>query len=190
MIRAAIIFLALALSAHAADIDVDRFVEAIRQVENYRGRDGRAGERGPWQITAAVWSMQMRGTPFAEARHEWPANACALKQVAFLRAELLARGVDDNAFNLALCWNAGFTAATAGRAPVLAYDYARRVVALLELRPCSLARSTVGASCASGEVAIGTRVGIGVPWRVREYSLSDMSAYPGAGLDREHAPSR
>lgn len=131
MIRAAVMSLVLAVSASAADIDVGRFLDAVRQVEEWNGRDGRAGERGPWQITAAVWSMHMPGISFAQARQEGPARACAVKHVAWLRSRLRAQrhgvGVADNAFNLALCWNAGFSRTITGRAPLDSYDYARRV---------------------------------------------------------------
>lgn len=132
MIRAAVIYLVLALAGPAAVLDVPRFLSAVRQVEEWHGRDGRAGERGPWQITAAVWAMHMPGTPFAMARQEGPARACALKHVAWLRARLRAAGADDNAYNLALAWNAGLSAVLRGRAPERSYDYAGRVVALLE----------------------------------------------------------
>lgn len=147
MIRAAVIFLALTLfashagagtntgdrssgttvSAQAADLDVPRFLGAIRAVEEWHGRDGRAGERGPWQITRDVWAMHMPGRPFSEARKEGPAYACAVKHLAWLRAGLVKAGTDDNAFNLALCWNAGLTATITGRAPQISYDYAVRV---------------------------------------------------------------
>lgn len=130
MIRAAVIFLALALASHAAVLDVPRFLGAIRAVEEWDGRDGRHGERGPWQITAGVWSMHMPGIPFAEARHEGPARACALKHVAYLRARLRAGNVDDNTYNLAMAWNAGHGAVLRSRVPDVSYFYAARVEAL------------------------------------------------------------
>jgi hypothetical protein len=40
--------------------------------------------------------------------------------------------VDPSPFNLALCWNAGLSKTLSGRAPVSSYDYARRVVAIME----------------------------------------------------------
>ncbi len=129
MIRALVIFLALTLAASAAVLDVPRFLGAIRTVEDWHGRDGHAGERGPWQITRAVWAMHMPGRPFAEARQEGPAYACALKHLDWLRGRLAVQRpvVDDNAFNLALCWNAGLTATITGRAPLASYIYAGRV---------------------------------------------------------------
>ena len=133
MIRVAVIFVTLALAAQAAVLDVPRFLSAVRQVEDWNGRDGRAGERGPWQITAAVWAMHMPGRPFAEARREGPAYACALKHATWLRARLVAAGADDNAFNMALCWNAGADGTLRGRAPDRSYDYAVRVRNLYHL---------------------------------------------------------
>ncbi len=127
MIRAVAIFLVLTLAASAAPVDVPRLLVAIRTVEGYQGRDGAAGERGPWQITAAVWSRHMPGIPFEHARQEGPAHACAVKHIAWLRARLVAAGIDPNPYNLALAWNAGDGAVLRARAPERAYDYAARV---------------------------------------------------------------
>lgn len=131
MIRALALSAVLVVSAHAG-IDVDRFVDALRERETGAGpvRDGARGERGPWQITRAVWALHMPGKPFAQARQAAPARACALKHVRWIAAQLEARGVDASAFNLALAWNAGLEGATHGRAPERAYDYARAVEAI------------------------------------------------------------
>jgi hypothetical protein len=131
MIRALAISALLVVTAHAG-VDVDRFVDALREREtgNRPVRDGAAGERGPWQITGRVWSLQMPGKPFAQARQYGPARACAVKHVRWLAAQLQARGVHASAFNLALAWNAGLEGATRGRAPERAYEYARAVEAL------------------------------------------------------------
>ncbi len=94
MIRAAVILLLVAVGAHAADLDAPRFLGAIRAVEAWHGHDGRAGERGPWQITRDVWAMHMPGRPFAEARQAGPARACAVKHLAWLRDHLHAAGAD------------------------------------------------------------------------------------------------
>jgi hypothetical protein len=90
-------------------------------------RDGAHGERGPWQVTAAVWSMHMSGASFAEARQGDLARACAVKHVTMLCVQLRDSGCDDNAFNLALAWNAGLARVLRGRAPMSSYDHALRV---------------------------------------------------------------
>lgn len=104
-----------------------RLADSIRAVEGWRGRDGAAGERGPYQLTAAVWALHNPGRPFALARQEGPARACALKHLAWLSLELGRKGVDPSAFNVAAAWNAGLEGYTTGRAPVRAYLYARDV---------------------------------------------------------------
>jgi len=65
--------------------------------------------------------------PFALAREERYARACALKHLAWLAAKLEARGVPASPFNLAAAWNAGLARYTSGRAPERAYHYALRV---------------------------------------------------------------
>jgi hypothetical protein len=110
-----------------AAVDAERLASAIRPVEDWHGRDGAAGERGPYQITRAVWSMHMPGTPFAAARQEGPGRACALKHIAWLARELKAAGWPDNAHTIALAYNAGLTAVLEARAPQSSYDYALRV---------------------------------------------------------------
>jgi hypothetical protein len=90
-------------------------------------RDGAHGERGPWQVTAVIWSVYMPDRSFAEARQEDLARVCAMKHVEILRHRLRAAGCDDNAFNLALAWNAGLPRTLASRAPMSSYDHALRV---------------------------------------------------------------
>ncbi|MDP2227156.1 MAG: hypothetical protein Q8J78_06735 [Moraxellaceae bacterium] len=124
-----------AVSSCATTVDEARLLHAMRQVEEWDGRDGARGERGPWQITGAVWSMHMPGRPFAEARHEGPARECALRHLAWLRAQLRARGCDDGAFMVALTWNAGLARTLSGKAPMRAYNHALRVENLHRHRP-------------------------------------------------------
>ena len=133
MLRTALIFQILVASASADAFDVDRFLSALRMVETGNVvRDGARGERGPWQVTATVWSIHMPETSFAEARQEAPARACALKHVALLRGQLRAAGCDDNAFNVALAWNAGLRRTLTSHAPMSSYDHALRVTNLYD----------------------------------------------------------
>jgi hypothetical protein len=97
------------------------FLGAVAEVEDWRGQRGAAGEIGPWQMMPRTWASY-RGTAEDRAR----------AHLAWLRATLERRGVEPSPFNLALCWNAGLHATLTGRAPVASYDYARRVVALME----------------------------------------------------------
>lgn len=137
MIRAAIISLVVVVGGYAADLDASRLAVAIALREGYRGHDGAAGERGPWQIKAEVWTMHMPGIPFAQARQTAPARACALKHIAWLAEQLKARGVAVTPFNLAAAWNAGLTGYTTGRAPDRAYHYAADVAAIYNAKPIS-----------------------------------------------------
>ncbi len=126
--RVAVTLLLLVIPASAEPLDIERFLSALRMVETGNHvRDGAHGERGPWQVTAAVWSMHMPETSFAEARQEGVARACAAKHVALLCSQLRESGCDDNAFNIALAWNAGLARTLAGRAPLSSYDHALRV---------------------------------------------------------------
>lgn len=133
MIRSFVIFVTLALAASAAQLDVERLADAVRTREGYHGRPGALGEAGPWQIREMTWRQHMGGKPFAAARQEGPARACALKHLGWLRDQLQARGVDGSAFNVAVAWNAGLEQYLSGRAPVRAYRYAADVVRLYDL---------------------------------------------------------
>lgn len=132
-----------------AATDHAHLADSIRAVEGYRGRDGAAGERGPYQLTAAVWAAHNPGKPFALARQEGPARACALKHLAWLSLELSRKGVDPSVFNLAAAWNAGLEGYTTGRAPVRAYRYALRVEALYLSRPSSTGAKADAAAVAA-----------------------------------------
>lgn len=138
MIRAALIFLCVASVVpvtHAAVIDHARLLDAIRQVEEWDGRDGSAGERGPWQITAAVWKKHCPAWSFDRARATRYARVCAERHLEWLAAGLRRHGIEPTPYALALAWNAGLTGATTGRAPVRAYEYARRVENLYQAKP-------------------------------------------------------
>lgn len=101
------------LSALSCDtLDSDRLLDAIAQVETGGvPRLGKAGETGLHQLGK-------------DARRD---HGDAATHLAWLRRELRRAGAADNAFNLALCWNAGLTRVLQGRAPMASYDYARRV---------------------------------------------------------------
>jgi hypothetical protein len=118
----------LPVVARASD---DReFFYGIAVVENTpRGR-GAAGEQTPLQLHPLTIEQHAPG--FRGELDPIQAMRIARRHLAWLRAQLVRRGVDPSPFNLALCWNAGLSKTLSGRAPVSSYDYARRVVAIME----------------------------------------------------------
>ena len=115
----------MALPAPA--LELERLLDAIRAVEQWDGRDGAAGELGPYQIRAATWRQHMGGLPFALAREERWGRECARRHMTWLRRHLAAAGIEPNPFNLTLSYNAGLETVLRGRAPERAYRHARRV---------------------------------------------------------------
>lgn len=99
------------------------FLRAVALVET--GNDpsaiGAAGERGRFQMTPAVVAT-CGGYGDREAAR-WERQ---------LERELLASGIEPLPFNVALAWNAGAGAVKRGKAPVASYQYAVRVVNLME----------------------------------------------------------
>ena len=94
------------------------FLRAVALVETggNAAAVGRHGERGEFAMIPAVVA-----TCGGYGQHE------AEKHARWLERQLLAEGISAQPFNLALAWNAGFTAVRQGRAPVASYDYAVRV---------------------------------------------------------------
>lgn len=114
--RLLILALSLSVSLPAA-VDAPRLLAAIALVETGNApKIGKAGETGVHQMGVA-------------ARRD---NGTAAKHLAWIRAQLRRHGADDNATNIAICWNAGLTKTVTGKAPVSSYDYARRVVNIYE----------------------------------------------------------
>jgi hypothetical protein len=111
----------------APAVELELLLDATRAVEQWDGRDGAAGELGPYQIRAATWRQHMGDLPFPKAREERWGRECARRHLAWLQEQLAAAGVDPSAFNLALAYNAGLQAVLRGRAPVRAYQHATRV---------------------------------------------------------------
>lgn len=143
MIRALATLLLLACTAFAAPADGARYLAATVQVEDRGGRDGALGERGIYQFREITWRQHMPGVPFALARDPDAAHACALKHLAWLRQQLPRAGVEDNAYNLALCWNAGLDAVLRGKAPERAYHYAAKVERLYNARKADAIRGAL-----------------------------------------------
>ena len=94
------------------------FLRAVALVETggNAAAVGRHGERGEFAMIPAVVA-----TCGGYGQHE------AEKHARWLERQLLAEGISAQPFNLALAWNAGFTAVRQGRASMASYDYAVRV---------------------------------------------------------------
>ena len=110
-------FLLLATTA-LAGFDEALFLRAIMIVEGSNGKTGRFGEVGPYQLAPST----VRDNGIDQAAN-----------VEYLRRLYAQHGIDWNPFNASLGWNAGPTAVLAGKAPVRAYDYANRVVNVMEI---------------------------------------------------------
>lgn len=119
-------------SHYAFDIDV--MLEALRQVENWDGRSrGADGERGPWQITPAVW-CKYSDKPFAwadgrsfDARIEQ--RRVAREHVYDITLWLESEKTNPTPFRVALVYCAGWSAyahAIPHKPSKAKRDYARR----------------------------------------------------------------
>jgi len=125
--------------AHLAALEIDAacLADALRVREGYRGRPGALGEAGPYQLREITWRQHMQSSsdiaerlPFGWAIDPRLSRICALRHIAWLAAQLEARGVPATPFNVAAAWNAGLDRYITGRAPERAYRYASDVEAL------------------------------------------------------------
>lgn len=110
----------LSVCAYATDkLDDQRFLSAIAIVEDSVGKEGAHHELGPWQMgyTARRYS----------GGYGYPQALIWLRR---MKAELKARGLPDNPYNLALVWNCDIAKVCAGQAPLCTYRYANRVTAI------------------------------------------------------------
>lgn len=114
--------------------EVEPYLDATREIEDWQGRDGQHGERGSYGIRPATWRQHMGDMPFASARQERWGRECARRHVTWLRRELARSGVHPGIFNVALAYNAGLARVLSGRVPERAYDYALRVRNLYRTR--------------------------------------------------------
>ena len=112
-------------SERPPELNLGRLLDAIREIEGWRGRRGSAGEFGPWQIMPSVWSAHSRASPWRASLAEH--RRVALAQIADIRRALADDGRDANsAFWVALGWNAGPSAVVRGTAPAKSWRYADR----------------------------------------------------------------
>lgn len=108
-------------------------LHAINMVENPTNhtRPGSRGELGPYQFLPHTWRMHTR-VPFRQAIAREHSDAVAVKHYEWIKDGLVAAGIDPNPYNIALAWNCGLGAVTAGRIPTVSYSYAERVQNLVE----------------------------------------------------------
>lgn len=108
-------------------------LRAINWVENptNHSRVGRFGELGPYQFRSATWKMHTR-RPFSQATHREAADEVAVKHYEWIKRTLSEAGVDANSFNIAMAWNCGVNNVLKGRVPAVSYDYATRVINLVQ----------------------------------------------------------
>ena len=120
------VFSLLSLPAAAVELNMGKLLDSIRQVEDWDGKDGKAGERGPYQFTRAAWEETTR-LPFVMARHETTARAVAAVRVRKIMRQLAQHGWDVEPYEIGLAWNAGLTALWTRRVPQRCYEYAKHV---------------------------------------------------------------
>ena len=92
---------------------------------------GPVGELGVYQFTSATW-YQYTTTPFKRAVNTEIASVVAKRHTDWICQQLLKKGITPTAEWIALCWHAGFEAATSGHVSAKARDHAKRVDALYQ----------------------------------------------------------
>ncbi|MDP3070871.1 MAG: hypothetical protein Q8N18_11315 [Opitutaceae bacterium] len=106
-------------------------LEAIHHLENpfNLSRPGAQGELGAYQFKRTTWQMHTR-VPFAHALDRSVSDAIAVQHYEWLKRGLENAGRPATPYYIALAWNSGLGAATRGRAPRVAHDYAERATNL------------------------------------------------------------
>lgn len=124
---------AMAFAMKATADDRWETLRAINWVENPTNHTkmGRFGELGPYQFRSGTWRMHTK-KPFRQAIERETADAVAIQHYEWIKRSLQQAGVDASAFNIAMAWNSGVDNVLKGRAPSVSYDYANRVVNLVQ----------------------------------------------------------
>ena len=109
----------------APTVDAQRMLAAIAGAEGWHPGQlpGRHGERGPWQITPAVWRKYSRTIQATASMAEQRRVATAHLKATLL--DLWRHSLPETPYWVALVWNAGMTGAVIG-APAESRDYAQR----------------------------------------------------------------
>ena len=121
--------LATGSAAHAASRWAT--LEAIHKLENPNNlsRPGAHGELGAYQFRLTTWQMHT-STPFREALDRATSDLIAVQHYEWLKVNLEKAGWPASPYNIALAWNGGLRAVTAGRAVRASRDYAQRAANL------------------------------------------------------------
>lgn len=110
------------VSQPAHDVDVARFLAAIREVEGHKWTD----PGGAYAIQPGVWKDRSR-LPYRYAGSPDHAAHVAGMHINWLARQLRGDGYPATVYTLAACWRLGFEGFRARRAVV---NYAERVVNL------------------------------------------------------------
>lgn len=120
--------------AEDTPLDFDKFIEAVIQVEGWRGRPGPAGEQGIWQWTEDTWG------DYSERPYVWAAlstpqaleeqRATARRQLEHRLQQFEAVGVHPTITALALSISCGFDGSRRPEVPSRKLDAAARVANL------------------------------------------------------------
>ena len=144
VVVAALLVMAPFVSAgEPKEFDIDRMVEAIRLCENWDGRSrGASSERGPWQITPAVWHTYStmpffcaEGKTISERTEQ---RRVAREQVWWITQRLAHANKPCTPYNVALVWNAGWSSFFYGapsKPSPRKRDYAKRATNLYSTLP-------------------------------------------------------
>jgi hypothetical protein len=106
-------------------------LQAIHMLENPGDSHcpGSQGELGAYQFREETWKMYTQA-PFSRALDRRSSDAVAVKYYDWIKGELEKRGVTVTPYSVALAWNGGIKAVTAGHPPASALDYASRAANL------------------------------------------------------------
>lgn len=107
------------------------FLNALAQVEsgNNPKAIGKRGELGLYQFREITWHMHT-AAPFAQAKDPQVAGQVADEHVRMIERALQSVGIEANARNVALCWNAGIRAVMLQTFTATSAKYAERVADL------------------------------------------------------------
>jgi hypothetical protein len=127
-----IFFVVFSLAARAdmreqrMKIDEARLLRAIEMVEDWKGRDGRDGEKGPYQMTKRTWS-QYTLLEFTDENVREHGLEIAKAHLDWIRIQMRKNEIPETAFSYGAAWCAGWTAFFKGTYSKAKEDYAIRV---------------------------------------------------------------
>lgn len=157
-------------------------LRAINWVENPTNhtKRGKFGELGPYQFRPNTWRMHTRKS-FQFATDRAVADEVAVKHYEWIKENLERAGVDSNAFNIAMAWNSGVNNVIKGRVPNVSYNYAQRVVNLVQTFKHQAALRTAATERASAPAVAEVPASVPVASRIPslEEAMFDLGAIHG-----------